>query len=35
MKHVREHVRAQRRFPRGAVQVLGYWKLDTTPEEDW
>jgi NADPH-dependent ferric siderophore reductase len=35
MKQVRDHVRAQRRFARGAVQVLGYWKLDTTPEEDW
>lgn len=35
MKHVRNHVRSQRTFPRGAVQVLGYWKLDTTPEEDW
>jgi NADPH-dependent ferric siderophore reductase len=33
MKHVRNHVRAQRAFARGAVQVLGYWKLDTTP--DW
>jgi NADPH-dependent ferric siderophore reductase len=33
MKQVRDHVRAERRFARGAVQVLGYWKLDTTP--DW
>jgi NADPH-dependent ferric siderophore reductase len=35
MKHIRNHVRAQRTFARGAVQVLGYWKLDTTAEEDW
>ena len=35
MKHVRNHVRARRTFARGAVQVLGYWKLDTTPEADW
>ena len=26
-------VRARRAFARGAVQVLGYWTLDTTP--DW
>ena len=25
MKQVRDHVRAQRTFARGAVQVLGYW----------
>jgi NADPH-dependent ferric siderophore reductase len=25
MTKIRQHVRAQRNFPRGAVQVLGYW----------
>jgi NADPH-dependent ferric siderophore reductase len=33
MRAVREHVRAQREFPRGSVQAMGYWKYDD--DADW
>jgi NADPH-dependent ferric siderophore reductase len=35
MRAIRDHLREQRGVPRAAMQALGYWKHDTTPEEMW
>ncbi len=34
VRGVREHLRDERGFPRGAIQALGYWKHRATPEDD-
>ena len=35
MRAVRDHLFDQRGMARAAVQALGYWKHDLTPEEMW